>query len=170
MVGVSVTVPEITIEIVGLGVQDGTPNVVKVKRQLHLAILRGIKRCLRAAINLAMIIVPEAIEREPPYPASYFAEHSEELMESYITWLKKQIRKVYALARRLHPTYEIEQEWEASYAEYVNAMVGVNWSKAGSHGRFIEELDEFIRTNLQVFIHEELQKVDQGEKLLFTVY
>lgn len=164
-----VQVPEIKINIVSMGISDGTKNVERIKKQIHLAIIRGIKRCLKAAIELAEIIVPEAIEREPPYPASYFIDQTEELMETYITWLKKQIRKAFALTRKLHETYTIEQEWEASYAKYVNEMVGVNWSKAGSHGKFIEELDNFIRHNLQVYIHEELQKSDKGQQLLYTV-
>lgn len=169
MVSLSVRVPDITIKVVGLGVTDKTVGLKKIRKQIHLAILRGIRRCINDAITLARIIVPEAIEREPPYPASYFVEQSEELMESWITFMKKQIRAAYALTRELHDKYEISQDWEASYAKYVNEMTGVNWSKAGSHGKFIEELDNFIRSNLQVYIHEELQKADQGEVLLYTV-
>lgn len=165
----SVIVPEVKIDIISLGVRDGTANVTKIKKQIHLAIIRGIKRCLRAAIDLAFIIVPEAIEREPPYPASYFDDQTEEMMETYITFLKQQIRKAFALTRKLHDVYTIDQEWEASYSQFVNEMVGVNWSKPGSHGGFIEELDNFIRTNLQVFVHAELQRRDLGQVLLYRV-
>ena len=155
----SVQVPEITINVIGLGVTDPTQGLKLIKKQIHLAIIRGIKRVINDAIDLAEVIVPESIERDPPYPDSYV---SEELLDSFVVWMKKELRRLRAGTRTLKDVYTIVQFWEVTYAEFVNRMgPGTKWSKLGSHGGFIETIDAFIEANLQNYIQHFLQKLSR---------
>ena len=61
----SVIVPDVKINIVGLGISDDTKDVSKIKQGMHIAIVLGIQKCLKDAIKLAEEIVPESIYRNP---------------------------------------------------------------------------------------------------------
>lgn len=165
----SVLLPEIMIKdfdipLVFNFIDDTTKGVKKIKRAIHKAIIIGIKKCINAAIDLAEKIVPESIYGD--YPPSY---ESEALMDSFIAFMKGEIRRIFTGKRTLQREYHVEQDWAASYAEYVNEMTNVNWSKSDSHGRFIEEIDSFLRTNLCSYIDTELNRVDPTLTLLYTV-
>lgn len=158
----SVTLPNIRIPMVFNFIVDDTTE--KIKRAIHKAIIIGIKQCIQAALDLAEEIVPESIYGD--YPASY---ESEALMDSFIDFMKGEVRRLFTGKRTLQPEYHIKQDWSASYAEYVNEMTNVNWSKPGSHGQFIEEIDTFLRTNLCQYIDQQLNKVDPTLTLMYQV-
>jgi hypothetical protein len=164
----SVTPKDIKIEIVATYLD--VKGKKAIEKAIHKAIIRGIRRCIKDAIKLAEIIVPESdpdvavVERPEGY-----SDESEALMDTYIAFMSTVISALRTLEKKLHSEYFISQEWAASYAEHVNEMVGVQWTKAGSKAGFIELLDNFLRDNLQIYIHTELQKKDHGTKLLYTV-
>jgi hypothetical protein len=158
----SVTLPNIRIPMVFNFIADDTTE--KIKRAIHKAIIIGIRKCINEAIDLAEEIVPESIYGD--YPKSYV---SEDLMGSFIDFMKGEANRLFTGKRTLQPEYHIKQRWAASYAEYVNEMVGVNWSKPGSHGRFIEEIDTFLRQNLCRYIDKQLNKVDPTLTLMYQV-
>ena len=158
----SVQVPDVTIGIIALGVSDDTRSLRKIKTAIGTAIVRAISNCLRDAISLAMKIVPESIYGD--YPASY---ESEALMQSFIDYITAVIRYHATGSRLLKDEYIIEQEWEASYAEYVNEMK--KFTKPGAKSGFIEIIDNFIRSKLKSYLDEELGKDEAGSKLRFTV-
>ena len=160
----SVQVPDVTIDIIALGVSDDTKNLRKIKTALGRAIVLGITRCLTEAIALAMKIVPESIYGD--YPASY---ESEALMQSFIDWIGAVIRFHATGSRLLKDEYIIEQNWEASYAEFVNEMTAANFTKPGAIGGFIGIIDNFIRNNLAAYIDTELAKKQHGLGLVYTV-
>ena len=161
----SVTLPPIRIPMVFNFIQDTTQDSKKIKKAIHKAIIIGIKKCINDAINgIIERITPESIYGD--YPPSY---ESEALMDSFIDFLKGEIKRLFRGTRTLQSEYHIQQKWEASYAEYVNEMTGVNWSKKGSHGGFIEEIDTWLRTNLCTYIDEELNKIDPSLTLMYQV-
>jgi hypothetical protein len=164
----SVTPKDITIEIIA-PVLD-VKGKKAVEKSIHKAIIRGIRRCIKDAIKLAEIIVPESDPDSPVVerPEGY-SDESEALMDTYIAFMSTVIASLRTLEKKLHDKYFIPQEWAASYAKHVNEMMGVQWTKAGSKAGFIEELDNYLRGNLQTYIHAELQKKDHGTKLLYTV-
>jgi len=160
----SVQVPDVTIDIQALSVSDDTKNLRKIKHAIANAIIIAIVDCLRDAIRLAWRIVPES--KYGDYPESY---ESEALLESFVAFIQNQIRDLTAGRRILKPEYIIEQDWEASYAEFVNEMTGVTWSKPSSQSGFIERIDNFIRQNLKAYLDAELSKKQHGLSLLYTV-
>lgn len=166
----SVNLKPVTITIISLGIPDTTKGLTRIKKGLHRAIVRGIKKCINAAIALGEIIIPES---DPDSPAvdrpEGYSDESEALMDTWIAWMKAVIAAYKTIEKKLHDTYDIEQDWAASYAKEVNAMTGVNWTKATTREGFIKILDDYVRDNLQSFIHAELQKKDHGMALLYTV-
>lgn len=172
-------VDDVEINIVYDGIIDDTPNLRKIKKVLHDCILNGITACVRAAIDLAEIIVPESSAAPGRYGDTYV---SEKLLQTFITYLNMSLLELSTGRQTLRPKYIIEQEgWEhVSYAEYVNLMeevsgaystaTGRGWSKATSQARFIETIDRFLRTQMAIYIQNELDKgAPTGVKLLFTV-
>jgi hypothetical protein len=162
---------DITIPIMGLGVVDETENVRLVKKQIHLAILRALTKLVNATIQLAYLIVPESHPNDTnpkPYPPSY---ETEQLMNTYILYLNASLLKLKRGATTLREVYTIQQlGWDhVSYAEYVNQMRGVDWTKPTSRPGFIQKLDTFLRNNIQGFINLELQAIDRGQQLLYGV-
>ena len=58
---VTYTPPSELIPIVGLGVADTTRNVNRIKKQIHLAIVRGISQAVEATIHLIEPLGSEVI-------------------------------------------------------------------------------------------------------------
>jgi hypothetical protein len=164
----SVTPKDIKIEIIA-PVLD-VKGKKAVEKSIHKAIIRGIRRCIKDAIKLAEIIVPESDPDSPVVerPEGY-SDNTEDLLGTYIVFMEAVRNVLKVMEKKLHDKYFIPQEWAASYAKHVNEMTGVQWTKAGSKGGFIEELDNYLRDNLQTYIHAELQKKDHATKLLYTV-
>lgn len=159
---------DITIPIIGLGVVDKTESVKIIKKQLHLAIIRGVTKAVVAAIHLAKLIVPESHPDDRnirPYPDSY---ETEQLMNTYIDMLNMSLTKLKRGKTTLRKEYTIQQlGWDmVSYAQYVNDMRGVNWTKGTSESGFIESLDKFLCRIMPVFIDQELRGIDRGQQLL----
>lgn len=166
----SVTLPNIRIPITFQFIQDTTDGSKKIKNKIHMAIIQGIRDCIKYMIQeKAEVIIPESLFRDPPYSPKYYAEHSEELKQTFIDFMDAEIRRHFTSSRELQEEYHVKQKWEASYAEVVNEMVGVNWSKAGSHGGFIEEIDKFLREHLCRFIDKRLNKIDPTLTLMYQV-
>lgn len=153
-----------------MGIPDTTKDLVRIKKGWHRAIVRGIKKCINAAIELGKVIIPESDPASPAVvrPPGY-SDESEALMDTWISWMKAEIAFFKTIAKQLYDKYEIEQDWAASYAKYVNEMRGVTWTKATSEEGFIKILDDFVEDNLQSYIDAELEKTDHGLALLYTV-
>lgn len=160
---------DITIPIIGLGVVDDTESVKVVKKQLHLAIIRGITAAIEATISMAKLIVPESHPRDTnprPYPDSY---ETEQLMNTYIDELNRSLTKLKRGRTTLRDSYTIQQlGWdEVSYSEYVNKMAGVRWTKATSESGFIQKLSQLLCRLIPLMIAQELQAIDRGQQLLY---
>ena len=160
---------DVTLPIVGLGVIDKTESVSIDKKQLHLAILRGITKAVEATIQYAKLIVPESHPDNTnprPYPPSY---ETEQLMNTYIDMLRMSLTAMKRGPTTLRPEYTIQQlGWDmVSYAEYVNEMKGVRWTKATSESGFIEKLTEFLQKIMPLMVQQELNAIDRGQQLLY---
>ena len=160
---------DIVLPLVGLGVSDSTDDSRIIKKQLHLAILRGITKAVEMTIVYPKRIVPESHpgDRNPrPYPDSY---ETEQLMNTYIDALNRSLTKLKRGRTTLRKEYKIQQlGWdEVSYAQMVNDMSGVNWTKATSEGGFIEKLCQFLKKNMPIMVALELQAIDRGQQLLY---
>ena len=160
---------DITLPLVGLGVSDSTDDSKIIKKQLHLAILRGITKADEMTIEYAKRIVPESHPNDTnprPYPPSY---ETEQLMNTYIDELRNSLRKLKRGRTTLRKEYTIQQlGWDdVSYAEMVNDMKGVNWTKATSEGGFIEKLCRFLKATMSAMVALELQAIDRGQQLLY---
>ena len=165
--------PRINIPIVFQFIKDDTADVKILKRHIHLAIICGIEKCIKAAIEMARLIVPESLvyEGNPRgYPPSY---ESEQLMNSYIDHMRRELTRLKKGSTTLREEYHIEPyDWvkETSYAKFVNEMTNVKWTKPTSQPNFIETLTQFLQLYLDQYIAVELQQVDQSLELLFSVY
>ncbi len=94
-------------------------------------------------------IVPEAIFRFPAYPPSY-AKRSEFLLETALRLLRTSNVKGTEVT--------VNYGYPASYAQFVNEMSGVNWSKPGSERHFYESGRAFLRS----IFRPEIQKALKG--------
>ncbi len=164
----SVNPKDIKIEIIATDL--GVKGKEAIEKSMDKAIKRAIRRCIKDAIRLAEVIVPESdpdspvVDRPPGY-----SDNTEQLMDKYIDFMSAAITTIRTLESKLHDTYNIPQEWAASYAEHVNKMIGVKWTKATSKSGFIELLDNYMRDNLSTYIQIELNKKDHATNLLYTV-
>ena len=166
---VTYTPPSELIPIVGLGVADTTRNVNRIKKQIHLAIVRGISQAVEATIQLALLIVPESHpggRNIRPYPPSY---ETEQLMNTYIDMLRMSLTRMKRGKTTLRPEYVIQQlGWDmVSYAEHVNKMTNVRWTKATSESGFIEKLNNYLCNLVPLMVQQELQAIDHGQQLLY---
>lgn len=162
---VTYTPPELPI--IGLGVRGKK----RVEKQIHLAIVRGINKAVEAVENLAKLIVPESHpggRNIRPYPPSY---ETEQLMNTYIDFLKMSLTKLKRGKTTLRPKYTIQQlGWDmVSYAVPVNEMIGVKWTKATSESGFIEKLNNYLCRLVPIMVQQELLAVDRGQQLLYGV-
>jgi len=167
VVEISPVQQRISIPIVYQYLKDDTKDVKRLKKAIHIAIVKGIVKCLRATIELARMIVPESDPER--YPPSYY---SEQLMESYIYYLQGEIMRIKSGSNMLRRAYFIKAyDWKAhtSYAEWVNEMKNVRWSKPTSQTNFMEKLCEFLHLYLDKFVQAELDKLDEGLALLYEV-
>ena len=163
---------DVTIPIIGLGVVDETESVKVIKKQLHLAVIRGITKAVDATIGYAKLIVPESHPDDTnprPYPDSY---ETEQLMNTYIDELRRSLTKLKRGRTTLRDEYKIQQlGWDdVSYATHVNEMRGVKWTKATSESGFIEKLCVFLKKLMPVMVAQELQAIDRGQQLLYGTY
>lgn len=163
---ITYTPPSDLIVIEGLGVK----GVRKIKKQIHLAIIRGITKAVAEAVTLAIKIVPESHpnNRNPrPYPDSY---ETEQLMHTYIDELNRSLTKMKRGKTTLRKSYTLQQlGWdEVSYAELVNKMIGVKWTKKSSESDFIGKLCKLLQTLVPLYIDKEIQLVDRGQQILHT--
>jgi hypothetical protein len=152
-VGPGGTIP---IPILGMGVEDITKHVTLIRRELHAAILRGFKRAVAALEVMAKKIVPESKYRTPSYPPSY---KSEKMMETYLDNLKSALSRL-EIKATLQSEYELQEEWSASYTKYVNEMVGVDWSKEGSVGGFVEILHNLLEQLVERYVADEIANAE----------
>lgn len=162
-----VTYTPISIPVVGLGVRE----IGRVKKQLHLAIVRGITKAVKATIELAKMIVPESHpggRNIRPYPPSY---ETEQLMNTYIDFLNMSLTRMKRGKTTLREEYVVQQlGWDmVSYAEPVNEMIGVKWTKATSESGFIEKLNNYLCRLVPIMVQQELLAVDRGQQLLYGV-
>ena len=160
---------DVTLPIIGLGVVDDTESVKIVKKQLHLAIIRGITAAINATINLAALIVPESHPNDTnprPYSDNY---ETEQLMNTYIDALTASLTKLKRGKVTLRDEYIIQQlGWDdVSYASYVNKMKGVKWTKKTSESGFIEKLNTLLCKLMPLMVQQELEAVDRGQQLLY---
>ena len=162
---------DLTFPLEALGVSDSTDDCKIIKKQLHLAIIRGFTKAVQMTIEYAKRIVPESHPgdkniRDPPYPPSY---ETEQLMNTYIDALSRSLTKLIRGRTTLRKEYTIQQlGWDdVSYAEMVNDMKGVNWTKATSEGGFIEKLCRFLKATMSAMVALELQAIDRGQQLLY---
>jgi len=154
-----------SIPIIGLGVREKK----RVEKQMHLAIVRGITAAVKAAIQLAKLIVPESHpdgRNIRPYPPSY---ETEQLMNTYIDFLNMSLTRMKRGKTSLREKYIVQQlGWDmVSYAEYANDMIGVKWTKATSESGFIEKLDNYLCRLVPIMVQQELLAVDRGQQLLY---
>ena len=137
----SVTPAPIKIPIIWGGISDTTKGAKKITAALRSAVLRGLSRAIKATIEYAELIVTESIFREPPYSLSY---ESEDMLGSYITELRKQLRDIKRQAHNLKPVITVKQKWPASYTKHVNEMSNVKWSKSTAESHFVEKITGFL--------------------------
>jgi hypothetical protein len=150
-------------------ITDSSTNMKKIRAVLHNLVLTGIKNCVTDAINLARLIVPESAAAPGRYGPSYV---SEKLMLTYIEYLAASLAALSRGQNQLRDHYILKQEgWsQVSYAEYVNEMTGVNWSKSSSESKFIHKLDNFLRKNMSTYIQFQLDLgAPKDAVLLFSV-
>lgn len=100
-------------------------------------------------------IVPEAIFRFPAYPPSY-AKRSEFLLETALRLLRTSNVKGTEVT--------VNYGYPASYAQFVNEMSGVNWSKPGSEGHFYESGRAFLRSIFKPEIQKALKGITGKKK------
>ena len=160
---------DVTLPILGLGIADDTPGLKKIKKQMHLAIIRGITKAVETTIQLALLIVPESHPNDTnprPYPGSY---ETEQLMFTYIDELRSSLRRMKRGKTTLRDSYTIQQlGWDyVSYADHVNKMKGVNWTKKTSESNFKEKLCQLLMRLIPLMVEQELQAIDRGQQLLY---
>lgn len=160
---------DVTLPILGLGVSDDTLGLKKIKKQMHLAIIRGITKAVETTIQLALLIVPESHPNDTnprPYPGSY---ETEQLMYTYIDELNSSLRRMKRGKTTLRKSYTIQQlGWDyVSYSDPVNKMTNVNWTKKTSESRFKEKLCQLLQKLIPLMVEQELQAIDRGQQLLY---
>ena len=160
---------DITLPILGLGISDDTPDVRKIKKQIHLAIIRGITKAVETAIQMATLIVPESHPNDTnprPYPDSY---ETEQLMNTYIDELRRSLTKLKRGKTTLRDSYTIQQlGWDdVTYSDPVNVMTNVIWTKKTSESRFKEKLCQLLQRLIPLMVEQELQAIDRGQQLLY---
>jgi hypothetical protein len=161
----SVTPPTIEIPIPRLwgGIRDTTKGSKKITAALAKAIKRGLTKAFAATMAYAKEIVPEsdpaygakaAVQRPPSY-----GKHSEALLDTYLAALQRELRDLKRIPI-FGQKVEIEQTgWaEVSYADPVNKMSGVRWTKATSESHFIEKITSFLAKAAFLFIYEEIKQ------------
>ena len=165
---VTYTPSEDLVKIVGMGVE----GVDLIKKQIHLAIIRGITKAVNMVIEYAKIIVPESHpggQNIRPYPDTYVTE---QLMNTYIDMLRLSLTMMKRGVTTLRDHYTVQQKgWDmVSYSQYVDDMQNVRWTKHTSEGNFIEKLDRRLRELIPLMIEEELAVIDKGQQLLYSGY
>ena len=161
---------DIVLPLKGLGVSDSTSDSKKIKKQLHLAIVRGITKAVNLTIEYAKRIVPESHPNDTnprPYPDTY---ETQQLMNTYIDELRRSLTKLKRGRTTLRDEYKIQQlGWdEVFYAEYVNKMKGVDWTKPTSESGFIQKLCTSLKETMPAMVALELQAIDRGQQLLYS--
>lgn len=132
----------------------------RIKRAIHKAIYTGFDEAIEDTIQVGRKIVPESRFRD--YPDSY---ESQALMKNWIAFMKKESADLSTGPNTLQDTYEVEQEWAASYAEYVNEMLHVNWSKDSSEKYFIEQLHRHLVKSILKYVRSNIKSLPAGSAI-----
>ena len=143
-----------------LGSITDTMAAKRIKRAIHKAIYTGFDEAIEDTIQIGRKIVPESRFRD--YPDSY---KSQALLKTWIAFMKKESADLSAGQNILRDTYEIEQEWAASYAEFVNEMVHVNWSKPGSKKYFIEKIHRHLVKSILKRVRSNIKSLPAGSAI-----
>ena len=110
----------------------------QIKNAIHNAIVRALRLTKASTAEYIEKIVPDSSYGD--YPPSYV---SEGLKEGCLKILNDSL--LHAISGGFKMIYELKYGFSASYAKYVNEMEGVQWSKAGTGGNFVERIDRFMK-------------------------
>ena len=132
----------------------------RIKAAIHKAIWTAFESAIEDTIDYGKKIVPESRYRDPPYPPSY---SSERLLKKWVAHMEKEAAELASGPNVMQAVYEVQQKWEASYAEYVDDMdKNTNWSKTGSEPNFITTLQYYLVVKIYSHLRVNIKRLPDG--------